>query len=72
MMTAAELHAAADVEPGTLRHHLRRGHVPGARRSGRVWLIPEYVAQALIATRDSGQSTDDRVRALHALPQGAE
>jgi len=49
MMTAAELAQLAGVDVRTVRHHLRHHRLDGARRSGKIWLIPDATGAAWAA-----------------------
>lgn len=39
-MTPDDLAARSGIPVETIRHHCRAGHIPGAQRVGRSWMIP--------------------------------
>jgi len=42
---AADLARTIGVDPSVVRHHCRKGHLPGAVKLGRDWLVPADLAE---------------------------
>lgn len=64
VLTAPQLAAALGLDRGTVTHHCRAGHLPGAVRLGRDWLVPARYADPAVYRaavgrpgRRTGQST---------------
>jgi hypothetical protein len=53
VMTAKEAAAVLGVRPEGLRKAARAGSYPGARKSGRDWLIPAAIVEAILAERST-------------------
>jgi len=51
MLTTTQAAAAIGVTPGRIRHMLRDGMLPGARKHGRDWLIPQADIDAVLDSR---------------------
>ena len=47
-LTTAQVARALGVEPRTVVHHCRAGHLPGARRHGRDWVVPGCYAEEAV------------------------